>query len=183
MEVPKVRLSSFPRIVLSVLVRCVLADLLSTLQMLWLKNNMPPALFSSLMFFDLPDWLTYRATNDLARSNCSLACKCSYVPPGAKDSKGWNDEFFEQIGLEEFVCPAFPLFVHEVVVLTSQCNRPRTTSFRWVDVRDRTVSSSLLVNPSERVFRSRRRRSLVFSRVQLSEVQSSMRTLDSRVFD
>ncbi|GAA6056062.1 hypothetical protein JCM3770_007006 [Rhodotorula araucariae] len=72
-------------------------------KMLWLKNNMPSELFSSCMFFDLPDWLTYRATDDLARSNCSLACKCSYVPPGVDGSKGWNAEFFEQIGLGAFV--------------------------------------------------------------------------------
>ncbi|GAA5904552.1 FGGY-family carbohydrate kinase [Sporobolomyces salmoneus] len=72
-------------------------------KMLWLKNHMPSSLFSSCMFFDLPDWLSYRATSDLARSNCSLACKCSYVPPGVEGSKGWNDEFFEEIGLEEFV--------------------------------------------------------------------------------
>ncbi|GAA6019948.1 hypothetical protein JCM11491_006716 [Sporobolomyces phaffii] len=72
-------------------------------KMLWLKNNMPASLFSSCMFFDLPDWLSYRATSDLARSNCSLACKCSYVPPGVEGSKGWNDEFFTEIGLEEFV--------------------------------------------------------------------------------
>ena len=71
--------------------------------MLWLKNHMPASLFSSCMFFDLPDWLSYRATSDLARSNCSLACKCSYVPPGVEGSKGWNDEFFEEIGLGEFV--------------------------------------------------------------------------------
>ncbi|GAA5859802.1 hypothetical protein JCM8547_007034 [Rhodosporidiobolus lusitaniae] len=72
-------------------------------KMLWLKNNMPAELFSSLEFFDLPDWLSYRATGDLARSNCSLACKCSYVPPGVDGSKGWNNEFFEEIGLGEFV--------------------------------------------------------------------------------
>ncbi|GAA6060420.1 hypothetical protein JCM10212_002188 [Sporobolomyces blumeae] len=72
-------------------------------KMLWLKNHMPASLFSSCMFFDLPDWLSYRATADLARSNCSLACKCSYVPPGVEGSKGWNDEFFTEIGLEEFV--------------------------------------------------------------------------------
>ncbi|TNY19474.1 hypothetical protein DMC30DRAFT_353846 [Rhodotorula diobovata] len=72
-------------------------------KMLWLKNNMPSELFAQCMFFDLPDWLTYRATGDLARSNCSLACKCSYVPPGVEGSKGWNDEFFEQIGLGDFV--------------------------------------------------------------------------------
>lgn len=72
-------------------------------KMLWLKNHMPADVFSSSMFFDLPDFLTYKATGDLARSNCSLACKCSYVPPGVEGSKGWNDEFFTQIGLEEFV--------------------------------------------------------------------------------
>ncbi|GAA5935503.1 hypothetical protein JCM1841_003912 [Sporobolomyces salmonicolor] len=72
-------------------------------KMLWLKNHMPSSLFSSCMFFDLPDWLSYRATGDLARSNCSLACKCSYVPPGVEGSKGWNDEFFDEIGLGEFV--------------------------------------------------------------------------------
>lgn len=79
--------------------------------MLWLKNNMPASLFSQCMFFDLPDWLTYRATDDLARSNCSLACKCSYVPPGVEGSKGWNDEFFEQIGLGEFVRRSVPFLV------------------------------------------------------------------------
>ena len=79
-------------------------------QMLWLKNHMPSSLFQNCMFFDLPDWLSYRATEDLARSNCSLACKCSYVPPGVEGSKGWNDEFFTEIGLEEFVrCLEGPL--------------------------------------------------------------------------
>jgi len=78
--------------------------------MLWLKNHMPSSLFQNCMFFDLPDWLSYRATEDLARSNCSLACKCSYVPPGVEGSKGWNDEFFTEIGLEEFVrCLEGPL--------------------------------------------------------------------------
>jgi FGGY-family pentulose kinase len=72
-------------------------------KMLWLKRHMPAETFKSSMFFDLPDFLTYKATGDLARSNCSLACKCSYVPPGVEGSKGWNDEFFTKIGLEDFV--------------------------------------------------------------------------------
>jgi ribulose kinase len=55
------------------------------------------------MFFDLPDFLTYRATGDLARSNCSLACKCSYVPPEIEGSSGWNVELFNQIGLDSIV--------------------------------------------------------------------------------
>jgi ribulose kinase len=74
-----------------------------TAKVLWLKNHMPREAFEQSMFFDLPDFLTYLATGDLARSNCSLACKCSYVPPGVEGSKGWNDDFFKAIGLEELV--------------------------------------------------------------------------------
>lgn len=72
-------------------------------KVLWLKRHMPATTFEQSLFFDLPDWLTFKATGDSARSNCSLACKCSYVPPGVEGSKGWNDELFIKIGLEEFV--------------------------------------------------------------------------------
>lgn len=71
---------------------------------LWLKNNMDPGLFSRCQFFDLPDFLTYRATDDPTRSACSLHCKCSYVPEHGEDKPaGWQDAFFEQIGLGDFV--------------------------------------------------------------------------------
>ncbi|CAD6968842.1 unnamed protein product [Tilletia controversa] len=73
-------------------------------KVLWLKKNMPEAAFSDAQFWDLPDYLTYRATDNLARSNCSLVCKCSYVPPGVDGSTlGWQPEFFEKIGLKEFI--------------------------------------------------------------------------------
>ena len=65
---------------------------------LWLKRNMKPSLFSRCQFFDLPDWLTYRATGNNLRSTCSVTCKCSYVP-----NSGWQPDFFEKIGLGEFV--------------------------------------------------------------------------------
>ena len=72
--------------------------------MLWLKKHMPSDVFTKCMFFDLPDYLTYRATGSLARSNCSLVCKCSYVPPGVDGSElGWQPDFFKQIGLGELV--------------------------------------------------------------------------------
>jgi ribulose kinase len=66
-------------------------------KILWLKNHMNPFLFSKCQFFDLPDFLTYRATNNTSRSSCSLICKTSYVP------SGWHDQFFHQIGLDELV--------------------------------------------------------------------------------
>ena len=65
---------------------------------LWLKHHMKPEHFSRCQFFDLPDFLTYRATGDTLRSTCSLTCKCSYVP-----NSGWQPDFFTKIGLEEIV--------------------------------------------------------------------------------
>jgi ribulose kinase len=73
-------------------------------KILWLKNKMPPELFSRCQFFDLPDFLTYKSTQDASRSICSLTCKCSYVP-----GSGWQKDFFHAIGLGELVdreyCP------------------------------------------------------------------------------
>ncbi|KZT12662.1 Pentulose kinase [Laetiporus sulphureus 93-53] len=66
---------------------------------LWLKKHMSPDKFARCQFFDLPDFLTYRATGDNTRSCCSLTCKCSFVPT----KNGWQAEFFQKIGLGEFV--------------------------------------------------------------------------------
>ncbi|WWC59468.1 uncharacterized protein I303_102024 [Kwoniella dejecticola CBS 10117] len=82
---------------------------------LWLSKHMNEEKFKNSMFFDLPDWLTYNATASLARSACSLTCKCSFVPPGAKmvhecdggkeeiSQDGWSARFFNKIGLEQMV--------------------------------------------------------------------------------
>ncbi|KAI6128387.1 hypothetical protein EDD16DRAFT_1690301 [Pisolithus croceorrhizus] len=67
-------------------------------KILWLKKNMDPALFSRCQFFDLPDYFTYRCTDNNTRSFCSTTCKCSFVP-----DKGWQEDFFTSIGLEELI--------------------------------------------------------------------------------
>lgn len=47
--------------------------------------------------------MTYKATGTPARSNCSLVCKTSYVPPGVtKTSAGFDRSFLSKIGLDEF---------------------------------------------------------------------------------
>jgi FGGY-family pentulose kinase len=66
---------------------------------LWLKNHMKPELFSRCQFFDLPDFLTYRATEDSSRSSCSVTCKCSFLA----HQSGWQDDFFTKIGLKDIV--------------------------------------------------------------------------------
>lgn len=67
-------------------------------KILWLKKHMDPALFSRCQFFDLPDYFTYKCTDDNTRSFCSTTCKCSFVP-----DKGWQEDFFTSIGLEELI--------------------------------------------------------------------------------
>ncbi|KAL7282009.1 Pentulose kinase [Trametes coccinea BRFM310] len=79
---------------------------------LWLKRHMKPELFKRCQFFDLPDFLTYRATGFNRRSCCSVACKCSYVPTKG----GWQPEFFKKIGLEEFVENSFEQLGKEEVL-------------------------------------------------------------------
>ncbi|ORX38817.1 hypothetical protein BD324DRAFT_291502 [Kockovaella imperatae] len=86
---------------------------------LWLKKHMPKDRFKDCMFFDLPDYLTYRATGSLARSTCSLACKFSFVPPGATmthdcdggkeevSTTGWQQRFFDKIGLGDMAADKF----------------------------------------------------------------------------
>merc|ERR1712000_225054 len=67
---------------------------------LWLKNNMPPELFEKCKFYDLTDALTHLATGNEVRSFCSTVCKQGYVPVGVEGSeKGWQEDFFEEIGL------------------------------------------------------------------------------------
>lgn len=77
---------------------------------LWLKENLPIDKWNRIgHLMDLPDFLTYRATGSLARSTCSLTCKCSYLPHGVNNSNnnnndgekgGWDATYFKKIGLE-----------------------------------------------------------------------------------
>ncbi|KAI1760883.1 Nup93/Nic96-domain-containing protein [Hypoxylon sp. FL1150] len=69
-------------------------------KVLWLKNNMPKELFDRCKFYDLSDALTHLATGNENRSFCSTVCKQGYVPVGVDGSeKGWQQDFFEEIGL------------------------------------------------------------------------------------
>lgn len=65
-------------------------------KILWLRNNTSPSKFSKSQFFDLPDFLTYRASRRNIRSCCSLTAK--FLPDLSKP-----DEFFKLIGLEEVI--------------------------------------------------------------------------------
>lgn len=73
----------------------------------WLKHNRPKGL-DDLKFYDLPDYLTHKATGSEARSFCSTVCKQGLVPIGVDGSTtGWSKEFLEQIDLPELVENSF----------------------------------------------------------------------------
>jgi nuclear pore complex protein Nup93 len=77
-------------------------------KVLWLKRNMPPELFSRCKFYDLADALTHLATGRETRSFCSAVCKQGYVPVGVDGSvKGWQEDFYGEIGLGELVEDGF----------------------------------------------------------------------------
>ncbi|KAM0815155.1 putative Nup93/Nic96-domain-containing protein [Seiridium cardinale] len=73
-------------------------------KVLWLKNNMPDELFDRCKFYDLADALTHLATGNETRSYCSTVCKQGFVPVGVDGSvKGWQEDFYETIGLGDLV--------------------------------------------------------------------------------
>ncbi|XP_078188136.1 FGGY carbohydrate kinase domain-containing protein isoform X13 [Callithrix jacchus] len=68
-------------------------------KLLWLKENLRETCWDKAgHFFDLPDFLSWKATGVTARSLCSLVCKWTYSA-----EKGWDDSFWKMVGLEDFV--------------------------------------------------------------------------------
>ena len=72
---------------------------MQTPKLLWLKQNMPNTWAKAGYFFDLPDFLTWKATFDASRSLCSTVCKWTYLGHENK----WDRGFFELIGLEDLL--------------------------------------------------------------------------------
>ncbi|CCD27032.1 putative phosphotransferase NDAI_0J01400 [Naumovozyma dairenensis CBS 421] len=68
----------------------------------WLKRHMSKDVFARCEFYDLADYLTFKATGRKTRSFCSVVCKQGMVPMGVEGSKlGWSKDFLRNIDLEE----------------------------------------------------------------------------------
>jgi FGGY-family pentulose kinase len=72
---------------------------MQTPKLLWLEQHAPATWKRARRFFDLPDFLVYRATGVDVRSLCTTTCKWTYMGHGL----GWDGGFFGRIGLGELV--------------------------------------------------------------------------------
>lgn len=75
----------------------IISPEMQTPKMLWLKQHMPTTWANAGYLFDLPDFLTWRATQDATRSQCSTVCKWTYLG----HEQRWDKSYFKQIGLED----------------------------------------------------------------------------------
>ncbi|MGC2787694.1 MAG: FGGY family pentulose kinase [Roseiarcus sp.] len=64
-------------------------------KLIWLARRKPQTIAEAGHFFDLTDFLSFRATGSLTRSACPATCKFGYLA----HEKRWPDEFFDSVGL------------------------------------------------------------------------------------
>jgi D-ribulokinase len=80
-------------------------------KLLWLKRHLRWSFDAAGHFFDLADYLTFRATGSLARSMCTVTCKWNYLAHEAR----WSASYFQRIGLEDFVAENYVRIGTEIV--------------------------------------------------------------------
>lgn len=83
----------------------VISPEMQTPKLLWLKKFHPDTWSKSTRFFDLPDYLVYRATGEDVRSVCTTVCKWTYLghqKSQTEESVGrWEDSYFDAVGLDD----------------------------------------------------------------------------------
>ncbi|MFI4874331.1 MAG: FGGY-family carbohydrate kinase, partial [Blastopirellula sp. JB062] len=80
---------------------------MQTPKLMWLKRHLPETWRRARRFFDLPDYLTFKATGEDVRSLCSTVCKWTYLgheQEKEKENAGrWDADYFRSIGLGDLV--------------------------------------------------------------------------------
>ena len=84
---------------------------METPKLLWLRRHLPESYASAAHFFDLADYLTWRASGSLARSICTVTCKWTYL---AHEHR-WDASYFRAIGLGDLADDGFRRIGTEMV--------------------------------------------------------------------
>ena len=80
-------------------------------KLLWLKRNLRRSFDAAGHFFDLADFLSWRATGSLARSMCTVTCKWNFLA----HEKRWSEPYFQRVGLEEFAAENYARIGTDIV--------------------------------------------------------------------
>jgi len=78
----------------------VMSPEMQTPKLMWLKRHLPDTWAKAGYFFDLADYLTWRASGSLSRSQCTLTCKWTYL---AHEEPGWQRGFFETVKIADMI--------------------------------------------------------------------------------
>ena len=89
----------------------VISPEMQTPKLLWLKEHRPAIFDAAWAFFDLTDFLTWKATGSLARSSCTVTCKWTYLA----HERRWDPGYFRAIGLGALADEGFARIGAEVV--------------------------------------------------------------------
>jgi D-ribulokinase len=81
-------------------------------KILWLKRHLPSSYGAAGHFFDLADYLPFRATGSTARSVCTVTCKWNFLA----HEQRWSGSYFERVGLGDFVSDGYAKIGTEIVV-------------------------------------------------------------------
>jgi D-ribulokinase len=80
-------------------------------KLLWLKRHLPSVYNVAGHFFDLADYLSFRATGSTSRSICTLTCKWNFL---AHEHR-WSSSYFERIGLGDLASDGYAKIGKEIV--------------------------------------------------------------------
>src|ERR1700722_14054651 len=93
-------------------------------KLLWLKGHLPSTFRTAGHFFDLSDYLSFRATGSTARSVCTVTCKWNFLA----HEQRWSDSYFQRIGLGDFVSDGYARIGTDIVVPGTPLGRGLTGS-------------------------------------------------------
>jgi D-ribulokinase len=81
-------------------------------KILWLKRHLAASYATAGHFFDLADFLSFRATGSLKRSVCTVTCKWNYLA----HEQRWSDRYLERIGLGDLAADQYARIGTGIVV-------------------------------------------------------------------
>lgn len=115
---------------------------METPKLLWLARHLPQSFASAAHFFDLSDYLTWRATGSLARSTCTLTCKWTYL---AHESR-WDTGFFHAIGLGVLADEGFSRIGTAVVAPGTPVGGLTATAATELELKEGTTVAAAMID-------------------------------------